>query len=438
MRVIINNSIRRCVRISHFASGRKLLIDGSFAPAQPWGVARGKLDYVKQTTTLLEMVRRIALSLAAAAALPMAAGEARAQNTTDNGTIGSPLLQDFELEGERTTPPAPEPAPPIVAPPSPVSETPVPQPDPSTRAAPERSATAAPRPSVAPPPASDIAEPAPQAVIVPGQPPPGALERELPEPLSPAPEIPAPSTAESALPGGAMVALGLGLIGLLGFLAYRRTARPAAAVEGVALARAPPPTPAPQPSTPLSPAPRPAAAPSGFVGIAGERMRPWIELEFTPERMVATAADATVHFSLRVKNVGRAAARDVLILARMFNASARQKQEIADFLADPSQHHQRGVSIPPQGSAQFRSSVVMPREQARTIMVEGRPLFIPTVAVNVVYQWGTAGKGQTCGSYVVGTESQAPADRMGPFRLDLGPKIYRRVGGRPIDLARAV
>ena len=39
-------------------------------------------------------------------------------------------------------------------------------------------------------------------------------------------------------------------------------------------------------------------------------------------------------------------------------------------------------------------------------------------------------------SYVVGREAETPTQKMGPFRLDLGPRIYRSVGQRPSELAR--
>jgi hypothetical protein len=80
----------------------------------------------------------------------------------------------------------------------------------------------------------------------------------------------------------------------------------------------------------------------------------------------------------------------------------------------------------------------MPKEQVREITVQGRRLFIPTVAFNVVYDWGENRSGQTSTSYVVGREAEAPSERMGPFRLDLGPRLYRSVGQRQTKLARIV
>ena len=46
------------------------------------------------------------------------------------------------------------------------------------------------------------------------------------------------------------------------------------------------------------------------------------------------------------------------------------------------------------------------------------------------------GRGQISASYLVGVEGKAPSEKMGAFRLDLGPRIYRTVGQRPHRLER--
>jgi hypothetical protein len=33
-------------------------------------------------------------------------------------------------------------------------------------------------------------------------------------------------------------------------------------------------------------------------------------------------------------------------------------------------------------------------------------------------------------SYIVGREAKPPAEKMAPFRLDLGPRLWRHVGQR--------
>ncbi|HEY0626740.1 MAG TPA: hypothetical protein VGD10_08395 [Allosphingosinicella sp.] len=378
------------------------------------------------------MLRLYPLLLLAA----LAAAPAAAQNTTapaPDATVGSPLLRDFQLKGTRTTPPVeaqqpaaqPETPPPAreaaataEAPPRPRAEAPV------TREAQQRpQEQAAPAPAQAAP-STDLA----------------TFEQLYPEQTAPAPAAPAaiaPSPVQQPLsnvappPAYSMwIALGAGLLLLLGLLAWFRSRR---AVAEPALARArlaePEAAPAPQPM------PRPAPVP--VAPVVDQALRPWLDIEFKPEKLVATDQDTSVHFQLLVKNNGQSAARNVRITAKMFNPSPDQKEAIKAFFATPLEAKGEPVTIPPQLAARFKPSVVMPRESIRVLEVQGRPIFVPTVAINIQYEWGEGQKGQTCKSFLIGTEKEG-ADKMGAFRLDLGPRIYRQVGGRPLELARAV
>jgi len=80
----------------------------------------------------------------------------------------------------------------------------------------------------------------------------------------------------------------------------------------------------------------------------------------------------------------------------------------------------------------------MPIDQMKAMKLEERLLFIPVVAVNALYDWGEGRTGQTSKSYVVGRELQQPGDKMGAFRVDQGPRVWRTVGQRPHKLAKRV
>ena len=70
--------------------------------------------------------------------------------------------------------------------------------------------------------------------------------------------------------------------------------------------------------------------------------------------------------------------------------------------------------------------------------LDERLLFIPVIAVNILYDWGEGRSGQTSKSYVIGREMQTPGEKMGAFRVDQGPRIWRTVGQRQHKLARRV
>ena len=95
------------------------------------------------------------------------------------------------------------------------------------------------------------------------------------------------------------------------------------------LPRAPAP---PPPAPPPQPAPPRRAGPSGIVST---RLRPWLEIGFSPGRCVVEENGATIQFDVEVYNSGNAPARDVLVEASMFNAGPEQDQEIGAFFAHP-------------------------------------------------------------------------------------------------------
>lgn len=386
-------------------------------------------------------------TIAAALVALLASVPATAQEAQGNGTLGAPELRDFRLPGTRVVPARPvEPADPPdsepASPPPTAEQTPaptrtVPAPAPADGPA---ARTSAPAPVVAapPPPAPDTApEAAPDSALVF----PSAADIYSPEDFetapAPAPALPVeqPTDTEDEITLGGMIwpALAAGLVLLAGLFFFRRRQRSALAAEGPALARAAVPE-AAEPPAP-SPVRKPVAA---ATREEDEAVRPVLEVEFKPDRMVATDAQAAVHFALTVRNSGKGPARNIRIEARMFNASAQQKQEIAAFLATPARSEgAAGQTMQPGQAVAYRSSVVMPKESAREIRIDGRPLFIPTVAVKIVYQWGQDRSGRTHRIYLIGIENQKSPGKMGPFRLDQGPRIYRSVGGRQIELARA-
>ena len=80
----------------------------------------------------------------------------------------------------------------------------------------------------------------------------------------------------------------------------------------------------------------------------------------------------------------------------------------------------------------------MPRDEMRAVVLEDKYLFIPVIAVNALYDWGEGRTGQTSKSYVVGRELEQPSEKMGAFRVDQGPRIWRTIGQRQHKLARRV
>jgi hypothetical protein len=219
------------------------------------------------------------------------------------------------------------------------------------------------------------------------------------------------------------------------FLRQRPRERYAAA-GGIDLFEAPSPTPVPPPvrkaPRPVQKAPPPQPAPEPEAnGIVSTRLRPWLEIEFKPERAIVDDDKAAVRFELSVLNTGNAPARDVLLEASLFNAGPMQDQQIQLFFDNPVAKGDRVPFIPPMQRLTVNTAVFLPRDKVRSIEIEGRTVFVPMIAFNALYGWGS-NKGQTSASYLVGKTTNG--EKLAPFRLDAGPRIFRNLAAREHEL----
>jgi len=144
-----------------------------------------------------------------------------------------------------------------------------------------------------------------------------------------------------------------------------------------------------------------------------------------PLGCIVDAAKITVEFEVQILNSGSAPARDILVEASMFNASANQGRDLGTFFAQPAGPGERIDALPPLQSVTLRTSLVAPRANIQLFELAGRQVFVPLIAFNAHYRWG-AGRGQTSVSYLLGRETKG--DKLGPLRADLGPRTFTGLG----------
>jgi hypothetical protein len=382
--------------------------------------------------------------LIAAAALAMAgaSGTASAQNAvtpappSNESDVGPSQLRDFTLNGTVTrpsaTPPAAQTPRPAPSSPAPATQAPITQSSSTTALPPPRapSGTSPPPPArrsvtVELPPPSPSAE-LPAASVAPTDEPTG---QALADTFAPAP-APAPGLEQgpSILPW-LLAAIMVGAGAAFYFLRIRPRAQLAGGPEMSQFSA--PDAPQPQPRVPTATPPTPAP-PANRGGVVSTRLRPWIEIEFVPERTIVDGDKVALEFVVTLYNSGSAPARDVLIEAGMFNASPAQDREIAAFFGNPVGRGDRVPVIAPLQRVVVRSAVTLPRSQVRPLEMEGRPLLVPLAGFNALYRWGSNGQGQTSASYLVGKETKG--EKLAPFRLDLGPRVFRGLAAREHQL----
>lgn len=351
-------------------------------------------------------------------------------NTPATDAIGPRELQNFNLNGTVTRP----------AETPPPAATPAPQPNRAAPAATAETATGSPstdqpsRPAAAV--AARSAEPTRRDRSVPlSLPPSEALSAAPVETVQP-PVAETPTAEPAALPAGHsnvlpwLLAL-LAAAAAAGFYFWRQRSTPSYATAGTASRYVmPEEAPAPQPLQ-RAPVPQPAAAPAKPSGVVSTRLRPWLDIEFAPSRCVVEEDKATIDFDIFITNSGSTSARDVLIEASLFNAGPAQDQEIGGFFEHPVAKGDRIPAIPPMRKVAVKSAVSLKREQMRQFEIEGRRIFVPLIGFNALYRW-SGGDGQTSNSYLLGRETKG--EKLAPFRLDMGPRIFRGLGAREHSL----
>ena len=378
--------------------------------------------------------------LVAASAVLMTAGTAAlAQDTlapAADQAIGDPQLRNFSINGTVTVPaPTPEQGPRQSPPRAAAAQD---EPAPTSRPVRESAQANSRQES----PARELADRTP-AISADADSPPSAPARRVALPAVTAADEPTANPEASFAPasqasldvsrGGVPILPWLiaafALAGAAAWYFFRQRPRQRyAAAGGIDLFEAPSRGPVQPPRAPARPAPAATPPPTGIVST---RLRPWLEIEFNPVRAVVDEEKAAIQFELSVFNSGSAPASSVLVEACMINAGPTQDQQIRSFFENPVAKGERIPIIAPMQRVGLKTAVLLPRDQVRTIEIEGRQLFVPLVAFNALYAW-SRGEGQSSVSYLVG--KQTKGEKLAPFRLDLGPRMFRNLAAREHQL----
>lgn len=169
--------------------------------------------------------------------------------------------------------------------------------------------------------------------------------------------------------------------------------------------------------------------PAGDGTIVATKLKPQLNIEFAPERVVITEQEVMLMFEIILSNVGSAPARDVLVEGHLFTAHAAQDRDIATFFQNPTASDDRMSLIAPLGRVSLKSVARLPLEQVNQFEAGGRKLFVPLIGFNILYRFGGT-EGQASASFLVGRGNEED-EKLAPFRLDQGPKIFRGLTSRP-------
>ena len=338
--------------------------------------------------------------------------------------------------------------PPVVMPPP--ETTPAPQPAPTTQTppvAPPQRPAARPAPQAPPreaPAPAPVQSASPVEPAAPAEP---ALEPQAAPPAAP-PVAEPPLSAPAEPAPWRWISIGLAAIvaAIGGLLIWRR--RRSTAEEGwrdePVIPEGGTATPAPSPPEP-EPAPAPAIPPTPAAPASADiSARPWIELTMEVRSARLSLMGATIAYALNVRNRGEQPAEDILIRSLIANADASQQTLLQLFFAGAAGLPSHSIVSIASGESQgLTGELRLLPDQIAPVQMGDRALLIPLVAFDAQYRWTNAqgapdGTGRTGRAFIVGQEKSPPADRLSPFRLDLGPRQYRMPGSRAtaLELAR--
>lgn len=154
-----------------------------------------------------------------------------------------------------------------------------------------------------------------------------------------------------------------------------------------------------------------------------------LSLVFTPVRAGLNMLSATVECQVTVTNDGAAAADAVRLHLELCSASPHQDRDMAAVFAQPIARPAAPVfALAPGESRQVRVTVALSRYSIYTLTAADRPMFVPVVAVNCLYD-SIGRAGQVAQSFAVGIE-RVDSAKLAPFWLDGPAKTYDQVAAR--------
>ncbi|NBB42189.1 hypothetical protein GVN23_24265, partial [Sphingobium yanoikuyae] len=198
----------------------------------------------------------------------------------------------------------------------------------------------------------------------------------------------------------------------------------------------PPPAPAPAPAPIPAPTPAPAPEPVAPAPASDAEDRPWIDLGLDISLARSSLIGVTIGYTLLLHNRGDRPARDIMVRGILGNAGAQQDALLRHFFGGETGMPLHSiVSIAPGETVRMTNELRLAQDEIVPVTMGERALLVPIAAFDAHYRWGEdeeapEGTGRTGRAFIVGQEQDPPAERLSPFRLDQGPRQFRRPAAR--------
>lgn len=187
------------------------------------------------------------------------------------------------------------------------------------------------------------------------------------------------------------------------------------------------PAPRPQPAQDAPP-PVPAAEPRLAIVLADG-----LGISLEARRMSASLMATTLSYALTLTNSGDEPLLAVMIEGDMISAHASLPPE-AQIANDNQRFEPRHalLTLAPGESAEFTGDFRLPLTAVTPIRAGAATYFVPLARLRVEAQTASGDALVQAQTWVVGELPEAPGAALRPFRLDLGPRVYARIGQRTV------
>ncbi|MCX7283289.1 MAG: hypothetical protein NTX28_04455 [Novosphingobium sp.] len=180
---------------------------------------------------------------------------------------------------------------------------------------------------------------------------------------------------------------------------------------------------------PVVPAPAPATPPAPALPSPPADAAP-LDVALESVRMSASLVNATLAYRLSLTAQADTGPTEVRVQMTSAHASRAPEEQFAAAEVPPS-HRLAGLQA---GQATvLEGEIRLPLAAITPIRNGNFALFVPLVRIDAAAAMGDSSL-DVRRAYVVGLDEGAPGARLQPFRLDLGPRVYPRIGQRELTL----
>lgn len=163
---------------------------------------------------------------------------------------------------------------------------------------------------------------------------------------------------------------------------------------------------------------------------------PRLLLDYTTLGIDVTLVNAVARYHLGVTNMSDMSVSNIALHGAIVQARKGMPPTIDPMRGDSLLPHlQKIADIEPGSTQRCEGQIRLPLGQIEPIAMQGRMLFVPLVHIWIGYDGPDGTRYAVTQSFVLGEESNPPGPRVGPLRLDLGPRRFTAIGQRPLQPA---